>query len=181
MWFTSRAGSLILWAWAGSPFNKAVMAFSCMISEEEQEALRRSKQIDRQMRVQDKEKDWKREMKVLLLGAGESGKSTFLKQMRIIHGEDFSDSDRLEFRSLIYHNMLKGMKVLVEASRRLQISFSNPQNESNGDLVISGYQNSQELSPQEFMTYVESLKSLWKDEGIQATLARSNEFQLVSR
>ena len=155
------------------------MAFNCLKTEEEKEGERRSRQIDRQLKSLDKEKDWKREMKVLLLGAGESGKSTFLKQMRIIHGEDYSDSDRLEFRPLIYHNILKGMKVLVEACRRLQIPFSEPDIDSKGDIVSSGYQHSQELSPEEFAPYVEPLKSLWKDTGIQTTLARSNEFQLV--
>lgn len=155
------------------------MAFSCLKTEEEKEGERRSRQIDRQLKSLDKEKDWKREMKVLLLGAGESGKSTFLKQMRIIHGEDYSDSDRLEFRPLIYHNILKGMKVLVEACRRLQIPFSVADNDNKGDIVSSGYQHSQELSPEEFSPYVEPLKSLWKDTGIQTTLARSNEFQLV--
>jgi energy-coupling factor transporter ATP-binding protein EcfA2 len=127
----------------------------------------------------DRDKDWKNEIKILLLGAGESGKSTFVKQMRIIHGQKYSDSDRLEFRPLIYHNILKGMKVLIEACRRLQIPLSNPENDAKGDLVVSGYQQSQELTPEDFSRYVDALKSLWADDGIQATLARSNEFQLV--
>lgn len=135
--------------------------------------------IDRQLKQQDRNKSWQREMKILLLGAGESGKSTFLKQMRIIHGEDYSDQDRLDFRPLIYHNLLKGMKVLSEARKRLQTPLSNPENVSNTDMILSGYHNSQQLSPEEFVKYVEPLRSLWNDEGIQATLLRSNEFQLA--
>ena len=153
----------------------------CLKPEDEKEAIRRSRMIDRQLKQQDRGKNWKREMKILLLGAGESGKSTFLKQMRIIHGEDYSDQDRLDFRPLIYHNLLKGMKVLVEARKRLQLSLSNPDNESYAEMILSGYHNSQELLPEGFVKYVEPLKSLWNDEGIQSTLRRSNEFQLVSQ
>lgn len=119
-------------------------------------------------------------MKVLLLGAGESGKSTFLKQMRIIHGEDYSDQERIEFRAIIYHNLLKGMKVLVEARKRLQLPLANPDNEVHTETIVSGYHNSQQLQPEEFINYVEALKALWKDAGIQSTLQRSNEFQLVN-
>ena len=153
---------------------------ACFQAEDEKEAIRRSRMIDRQLKQQDRNKSWQREMKILLLGAGESGKSTFLKQMRIIHGEDYSDQDRLDFRPLIYHNLLKGMKVLSEARKRLQTPLSNPENVSNTDMILSGYHNSQQLSPEEFVKYVEPLRSLWNDEGIQATLQRSNEFQLVS-
>lgn len=153
---------------------------SCFQPEEEKESARRSRMIDRQMKQQDRGKHWKREMKVLLLGAGESGKSTFLKQMRIIHGEDYSDQERLTFRSTIYHNLLKGMKVLVEARKRLQLPLSIPENEAHTELIVSGYHNSQELRPEDFVKYVQPLKSLWVDESIQTTLRRSNEFQLVS-
>lgn len=154
---------------------------SCFQPEEQKEAARRSRMIDRQLKQQDRGKNWKREMKVLLLGAGESGKSTFLKQMRIIHGEDYSDQERIEFRAIIYHNLLKGMKVLVEARKRLQLPLSNPDNEAHTETIVSGYHNSQQLQPDEFINYVEALKALWKDSGIQSTLQRSNEFQLVKK
>ena len=155
------------------------MAFCCVEGTDEREAIRRSRQIDRQLKQDDRAKNWKREMKILLLGAGESGKSTFVKQMRIIHGEDYTDQDRLEFRPLIYHNVLKGMKVLVEAGKKLQIPLADSSNEEYGDLILSGYHHSQDLSPEEFQKFVGPLKSLWHDEGIKKTLLRSNEFQLV--
>lgn len=150
------------------------MAF-CITNDEEKEALRRSKLIDRQL--QQEKKNLRQEIKILLLGAGESGKSTFIKQMRIIHGEDFSESDRLEFRPIIYHNILKGCKILVEARRRLQIPLENSKNERNGQ-VISSYHREGDLSDEDFHVYVEALTSLHKDAGVQATFKRSNEFQL---
>lgn len=51
------------------------------------------------------------QVKLLLLGAGESGKSTFLKQMRIIHGYFFSPEELTEYRHTIYRNVIQGMKV----------------------------------------------------------------------
>lgn len=48
---------------------------------------------------------------MLLLGAGESGKSTFLKQMRIIHGINFEPELVREYQHVIYQNLVKGMQV----------------------------------------------------------------------
>lgn len=42
------------------------------------------------------------------MGAGESGKSTFLKQMRIIHGISFESSLVIEFQQVIYQNIIRG-------------------------------------------------------------------------
>jgi hypothetical protein len=98
--------------------------------------------------------------------------------MRIIHGEDYTEQDRLDFRSIIFHNVLKGAKILVEARRRLQIPLENPENEANG-FAVSNYHRSESLTPEEFHQYVAPLKALWADSGIQSTFKRSNEFQLV--
>lgn len=51
-------------------------------------------------------------MKLLLLGAGESGKSTFLKQMRIIHGVHFEPELIREYQQVIYQNIIKGERFL---------------------------------------------------------------------
>ena len=52
--------------------------------------------------------------KILLLGTGESGKSTFLKQMRIICGKPFTQSEKESFKSIIYNNIYKGVLYLLQ-------------------------------------------------------------------
>lgn len=48
------------------------------------------------------------QIKILLLGAGESGKSTFLKQMRLIHGIGFNHDLLLQYQHVIYSNIVQG-------------------------------------------------------------------------
>ena len=60
-------------------------------------------------------------------GTGEAGKSTFIKQMRIIHGQGYSDKDRAEFKVQVYRNIYSGMQILLEAMDHLKIAFSNPE------------------------------------------------------
>lgn len=79
---------------------------TCLLNAGEADQIRKSKEIDRNL---SREKTYvKRLVKILLLGAGESGKSTFLKQMRIIHGQDFDQQAREDFKGTIYSNVIKG-------------------------------------------------------------------------
>lgn len=50
------------------------------------------------------------EIKMLLLGAGESGKSTVLKQMRLIHNKPYDDEERDSYREIIYSNTVQSMR-----------------------------------------------------------------------
>jgi hypothetical protein len=49
--------------------------------------------------------------KMLLLGAGESGKSTILKQMKLIHQGSYSDKERENYKEIIYSNTVQSMHV----------------------------------------------------------------------
>lgn len=152
------------------------MALVCCKNPEEKEAYQISKKIDTQIA---KEKVFfRRKVKILLLGAGESGKTTFLKQMRIIHGKDFDLEALLEFRPIIYSNVLKGMKVLVDARRKLRISWGDPECQAYGDIILN-FQPTGPVNIETFLENVDNVNKLWNDAGVQEAYKRRNEFQLV--
>nr|XP_061791634.1 guanine nucleotide-binding protein subunit alpha-12-like isoform X2 [Nerophis lumbriciformis] len=145
---------------------------------QEREARRRSREIDAMLARE--RRAVRRLVKILLLGAGESGKSTFLKQMRIINGQEFDKKALLDFRDTIYENILKGMRVLVDARDKLGISWQSCENEKQGMLVMSweGRAGAVGVEPSEFQLYVMALSALWSDASIQQAYARRSEFQL---
>ncbi|XP_006791020.2 guanine nucleotide-binding protein subunit alpha-13 [Neolamprologus brichardi] len=153
----------------------------CLLNSGEVEQLRKSKEIDRCL---SKEKTYvKRLVKILLLGAGESGKSTFLKQMRIIHGQDFDQHAREEFRATIYSNVIKGIRVLVDAREKLHIPWGDEDNQPHGDNLMafdtrSAKMTSGQLETSVFLEYLSAIKALWADSGIQNAYDRRREFQL---
>uniref|UniRef100_A0A674HJF0 G protein subunit alpha 13 n=1 Tax=Taeniopygia guttata TaxID=59729 RepID=A0A674HJF0_TAEGU len=150
----------------------------CLLTSGEAEQQRKSKEIDKCL---NREKTYvKRLVKILLLGAGESGKSTFLKQMRIIHGQDWDRAAREEFRATIYSNVIK---VLVDAREKLHIPWGDAANQSNGDKVmafdtraITVAQGMVETGV--FLDYLPAIRALWADSGIQHAYDRRREFQL---
>ncbi|KAK4054921.1 Guanine nucleotide-binding protein alpha-2 subunit [Microbotryomycetes sp. JL201] len=79
----------------------------------------RSYQIDKQ--IDDDAKKFRRECKILLLGSGESGKSTIVKQMKIIHQNGYSRDEMLLFRLTIYKNVIDSAQTLVLALRRFKM------------------------------------------------------------
>ncbi|XP_027817632.1 guanine nucleotide-binding protein subunit alpha-12 isoform X1 [Ovis aries] len=143
----------------------------------EREARRRSRDIDAGLARE--RRAVRRLVKILLLGAGESGKSTFLKQMRIIHGREFDQKALLEFRDTIFDNILKGSRVLVDARDKLGIPWQHSENEKHG-MFLMAFENKAGLpvDPATFQLYVPALSALWGDSGIREAFSRRSEFQL---
>jgi len=62
--------------------------------------------------------------KLLLLGAGESGKSTIFKQMQILYQEGFSDFEKSTFRHVVRRNVVEAMQTLISGVHKFQLPFS---------------------------------------------------------
>ncbi|XP_034941094.1 guanine nucleotide-binding protein G(q) subunit alpha isoform X4 [Chelonus insularis] len=147
---------------------------ACCLSEEAKEQKRINQEIERQLR-RDK-RDARRELKLLLLGTGESGKSTFIKQMRIIHGSGYSDEDKRGFIKLVYQNIFMAMQSMIRAMDLLKIQYGDSSNIEKAELVRSiDFETVTSFeSP-----YVEAIKDLWADAGIQECYDRRREYQLT--
>ncbi|KAM7392666.1 hypothetical protein PAMA_007675 [Pampus argenteus] len=145
----------------------------CCLSAEETERLRIHREIERQLR-RDK-RDSHRELKLLLLGTGESGKSTFIKQMRIIHGRGYSEADRKGFTKLVFQNIVTAIQALIDAMKTLQIDYIDDQNISHAE-KLSQMDADQVSMLQSWQ--VDAIKRVWNDHGIQRCYDRRREFQL---
>lgn len=64
-----------------------------------------------------------------LTGAGESGKSTILKQMKILHANGFSMDERKEIRPIIFSNLIVAFKIIIDEMSSLGIEFENQDSE----------------------------------------------------
>lgn len=69
----------------------------------------------------------KEENKILLLGSGESGKSTILKQMKIIHLGGYTQPERMTFKKVIYQNIIDCAQGVVTALEKLGVTFEGEQ------------------------------------------------------
>ena len=61
--------------------------------------------------------------RILLLGTGESGKSTVVKQMKIIHMNGFTEKEIDNFTLTVRGNLIDSMMILVLAMDTLGIVF----------------------------------------------------------
>ena len=56
------------------------------------------------------------------------GKSTVIKQMRLIHASGFSEIERENFRAMIFTNILGSMQALLEGMHHLKLKFEIEEN-----------------------------------------------------
>lgn len=101
-----------------------------------------------------------------------------MKQMRIIHNVNYDVTAQIEFRKIIYQNIIKGTKVLVDAQRKLGIPLQHQENSRLGDQLLL-FDNFSELTNKTFPQFQSMISSLWSDSGIKRAFKRRNEYQIT--
>ena len=71
------------------------------------------------------------EVKLLLLGSGESGKSTVAKQMKIIYLNGFTEEELLSFKPSVYSDLVLCMRSILKAANDFGYEINSVVNTRN--------------------------------------------------
>lgn len=116
--------------------------------------------------------------KNLTKGSGESGKSTFFKQIKILFVNGYTKEELFAIRDTVRENIIKSMKLLCKAvseKEGLQLQESNLENAK----AITEFQIDDALDKTYTKQIIQQLSELWKDETIQKAMEFKSEYQIL--
>jgi len=109
----------------------------------------------------------------LLLGTGESGKSTFAKQLKILHMAGFNKEELAHYKSVLYANIMVGISTLIDQAPKLGYTV-NPELANKLTLFADPNIGNILLTPE----IAEDIKVIWKDSAIQSAYENRAQYQL---
>ena len=141
------------------------------MSAEEKAAAKASKEVEKLMEKQFKVDNSK--IKLLLLGAGESGKSTIFKQMRVLFGAPLTEEEKQQITPVVYNNTITSMKILCNETKNLGYDQEVVAKEMF-DLILK-IDDHCEIN----VEIGNAIRTLWTDPGVLMTWKRRSEFQII--
>ncbi|KAI7870974.1 heterotrimeric G protein alpha subunit A [Spinellus fusiger] len=150
---------------------------SCLSTETSPEECKRNREIEQELKEEEKRK--KSQSKILLLGSGESGKSTILKQMKIINQNGYTKHELFAWRVIVFRNIIESSKAVVQASQKFGYLSTDPK--VNEDVKrIESYAYPSISQPNLDCAFVQSTLRLWRSSAIVHLVEeKSNEFYLL--
>ncbi|XP_074286340.1 guanine nucleotide-binding protein alpha-1 subunit [Silene latifolia] len=138
-------------------------------------------EIDR--RIQQESNADKHIHKLLLLGSGESGKSTIFKQIKLLFQMGFDEAELKSYTSVIHANVFQTIKLLIDGSKELAQNETesskytlSADSKEIGDMMseIGGRSDYPRLTKE----LAQEIEKLWKDPAIQETYSHGSKLQL---
>jgi len=136
-------------------------------------AKQRSDEIEKELKRAKVEQ--RQDIKLLFLGAGESGKSTVLKQFRLMYDKPMEEDERLGYRDVILSNTLQSLSVVLDAMDMMGIEFEEQASPQEAHVISDlGSYPEWPVSSQ----VATAVTNLYGDEGVKKAIVRRSEFQL---
>jgi len=148
----------------------AICSGSVVIKAEQDE---NTAEVDRQLK--EAEELASRNYKILLLGAGEAGKSTVVKQIKMIYKGGIPQQERNEYKVNIRRNCIECIQSLVEARVNFGLEYEAESPMIKVDRMLMEIDADAEFT----MELANSIFSVWKSDVIQAVYARKSEFWIL--
>ncbi|KAF5297898.1 hypothetical protein FQA39_LY11883 [Lamprigera yunnana] len=135
-----------------------------------------SRSIDNELKSE--KKNLNNIQQILLLGTGESGKTTIIKQMKILHINGFTEQEKQDKIINIKQNIHESIFTLVDSMNKISppTKLHNEENKKCAKYILDIGPTAPELFTNK---YYDCIKLLWADPGIKSTFLRANEFQLI--
>ncbi|KAG2222237.1 hypothetical protein INT45_010650 [Circinella minor] len=148
------------------------------ISSDEKAEKDHSQHIDRIL-----EEDFqklKRECKILLLGSGESGKSTIVKQMKIIHQNGYTADELMAWRGAVYKNLIESAHTLIAGVRKFDYNFEEEKNQYHAQQILEYKLSNKNMEEPICSEIAIAIASIWKDAIVARLLDKEgNDFYMM--
>ncbi|KAJ6249498.1 guanine nucleotide-binding protein g(o) subunit alpha [Anaeramoeba flamelloides] len=150
-----------------------------MGSKNSKKKRRKKKEQKRQNKIQNQLKNEKsnldKELRLLILGTGDSGKSTFVKQMQVLFKNGFSKVEIQLYRDTIRRNLVSHTLKLVKAVEDFNLNLSRENTKLAQDfLSIEDEESKLELTEKKKGQIIQ----LWSDKAMKQVFERRSEFQI---
>ncbi|GAQ87162.1 G-protein alpha subunit [Klebsormidium nitens] len=154
-------------------------------AEAAERAAERSQNQDIEKDIKRQDKEEEKIQKLLLLGAGESGKSTIFKQVKVLYQSGFTDAERAEFRRIVHSNVYQSIRILLEGLDAFQESSGagTTYTLKEENQMLAEKVEDIALQPPGDMPVLDEIlaaeiSQVWMDPAVQAVFDRANELQL---
>eukprot|EP00475_Leptophrys_vorax_P042637 TRINITY_DN803_c0_g1_i1.p2 TRINITY_DN803_c0_g1~~TRINITY_DN803_c0_g1_i1.p2 ORF type:complete len:300 (-),score=91.28 TRINITY_DN803_c0_g1_i1:322-1221(-) len=143
-------------------------------SENDRKENNQSSKIEKELETS-KNKE-KKVLKILLLGTGESGKSTIFKQMQILYQGGFNPMIRENFKNVVHKNVLESMQALIRVcDEKFHLVLETPEEQKAAQYIVS----IENISADNASKVAPAIEILWKSKNIRHAYARRNEFYVI--
>ncbi|XP_051151191.1 guanine nucleotide-binding protein alpha-1 subunit isoform X1 [Andrographis paniculata] len=150
-------------------------------NQADSEGNEQTAEIERQ--IEQETKAEKHIQKLLLLGAGDSGKSTIFKQIKLLFQSGFDETELRGYIPVIHANIYQTIKILYDGSKELSQNLEDSSKFTISDEnKLIGEKFSEIGGRLDYPCLTKGLaheiETLWKDDAIQETYSHSNELQV---